>query len=139
MAACVPLLVAINGCSRGGGPSSMATPSDPPCETELCRTYEEGYLIGDTALSSGNRVTLSPAERAQIPVSDGSPAGAVDSDMAVIRIFCRQEVRTYVKDDPLAVNLPEYREAFFDGCIDGATPFLSEKTLRNKYDGTGAG
>ncbi|MCX5229698.1 hypothetical protein [Streptomyces sp. NBC_00233] len=83
-------------------------------------------------------MTLTPEERAQIPVSDGSGAGAAESDMALTRIFCKQKVREYEQDDPMAVDLPEYREAFFDGCTDGATPFLSVKMLRDKYDGTGA-
>ncbi|KAA6216424.1 hypothetical protein CP979_05290 [Streptomyces filamentosus] len=134
IAACVPLLVALAACS-GGDPAPAASPSEQPCTTELCRTYEQGYVTGDEALGNREQVTLSPGERARLPVSDGSAAGAVEADTAVARILCKRRAVEYSKEDPLGVDRPEYREAFFDGCMDGATPFLSGKPSRYKYEG----
>ncbi|MFJ5785363.1 hypothetical protein [Streptomyces hydrogenans] len=97
--------------------------------------YEQGFVAGEEALTNREQVTLSSAERAQLPVSDGSAAGAIEADVAVARILCKRKAVKFSKEDPLGVDRPEYREAFFDGCLDGATPLLSGKPSRHKYEG----
>ncbi|RSS46226.1 hypothetical protein [Streptomyces sp. WAC08241] len=129
----MPLLLAVAGCSDSE-PTPAASASERPCMNELCRTYEQGYRAGEQALVSGEEVTLSPAERARLPVSDGTVSGAVEADMAVAKILCGRKAEEFAENDPMGVDQPEYREAFVDGCTDGALPGGSGKLSRHKYE-----
>lgn len=133
-AVCMPLLLALAGCSSSE-PSSVASPSERPCTNDLCRTYEQGYMVGKQALAGGQEVELSRAERARLPQNDGTVAGAVKVDMAVAQIWCERQAEDYTTDDPMGVDLPEYREAFTDGCTDGALPGSSGKLSRHEHEG----
>lgn len=134
LAVCLPLLLTVAACGGASSPTPAATQSDPPCTTELCRTYERGYGVGEAALTNEQSVTLTEAEKASLPVSDGTAAGAMDADMAVVHIFCERETRKHTRT--LDYETSEEREAYLDGCLDGATPFVSIKLRRGKYDGT---
>ncbi|MFE1349550.1 hypothetical protein [Streptomyces sp. NPDC058757] len=85
-------------------------------------------------MTGSEAVKLSAEERARIPESDGSAAGAARADAAVARIFCQQQRRKAVQDEALFENTQEHRDAFMDGCVDGATPFVG-KMSRSKYEG----
>ncbi|MFC9261283.1 hypothetical protein ACFT25_15860 [Streptomyces hydrogenans] len=103
--------------------------------TELCRTYEQGYVTGEEAAKRKDEVELSSAEMASLPARDGTLEGALRRDAAVARILCARKAVDYSKNDPLGVNLPEYREAFVYGCTDGAAPGGLGKVSRDKYEG----
>lgn len=129
----VILGITVTGCTSDDQASHAR--SEGPCESRLCQTYEDGFEVGEKALQSQEEVTLSPAERDSLPVNDGSGDSAVAADAAVAKILCDERAEEYAENLVSVENSEDYQEAFMEGCVDGATPLLSGKPNRYKYEG----